>query len=129
MAAAAALGAASAQQGGLLSEAGDPVSTTRAFAAAIAQLYPAGGDYAQAKAGLEAQGFTCEAQGEQSPLADAPTHECTHAANIEGCRHEWAVELRDKDGKMRAPALGSFAVMCVGGVLPVKPRKGYAKPS
>src|SRR5512132_2235318 len=70
------------------------------FERQIAQRYPLGAKFAEAKADLEASGFACSAFGGGG---DAPTQECTRAARQGECSREWAVELRERDGLLRTP--------------------------
>ncbi|MES1158308.1 MAG: hypothetical protein ABUL42_00280, partial [Terricaulis silvestris] len=112
-----------AQSGAIsFSEAGDASATSKAFADQIAARYRAGGDYAAAKADIERNGFRCEAP---NPAGMGPTHECVRTVSEAGCQHEWAVELRQSGGVALGAASGSFAVMCVGAVLPPKARPAY----
>jgi hypothetical protein len=103
-------------------EAGNAKATSKAFADQIAARYGAGGDYAAAKADLERNGFRCAAP---NPAGMGPTHECVRAVSQAGCQHEWAVELRQSGGVGLGGASGSFAVMCVGAVLPPKRPPAY----
>jgi hypothetical protein len=105
-----------------LGDTGDPVAASEAFARRIAARYPLGGDYAAARADAASNGFVCE-DYPPAPGADAPTAECVRSVGDGACVHEWAIELRAADGKLRASAVGSFARMCVGAVLPPKRRK------
>jgi hypothetical protein len=89
------------------------------FETEIAQRYPLGAKFSEAKADLEANGFRCSPFGGGG---DAPTQECIQAARAGDCSREWAVELRERDGALRAPAKGSVAKLCVGAVLPPKKR-------
>jgi hypothetical protein len=90
-----------------------------AFETNIAQRYPLGAKFSEAKADLEASGFKCSPFGGGG---DAPTQECIQAARAGDCSREWAVELRERDGVLRAPAKGSVAKLCIGAVLPAKKR-------
>ena len=104
---------------------GAPVSLDEAnlaFETQIAQRYPRGAKFTEAKADLEANGFKCSAFGGGG---DAPTQECTHSARQDECSREWAVELRERGGALRAPAKGSVAKLCVGAVLPAKKSPAY----
>jgi hypothetical protein len=90
-----------------------------AFETEIAQRYPLGVKFSEAKADLEASGFKCSSFGGGG---DAPTQECIQAARAGDCSREWAVELRERDGVLRVPAKGSVAKLCIGAVLPPKKR-------
>lgn len=96
--------------------------TNVAFETEIAQRLPLGARFAEAKADLEANGFKCSAFGGGG---DAPTQECTHSTREGQCSREWAVELRERGGSLRAPAKGSVAKLCVGAVLPAKKSPAY----
>lgn len=100
-------------------EAGTASATSKAFSEQIAARYPAGGDYAAAKADLERSGFRCEGPNAQGL---GPTHECVRTVSETGCQHEWAVELRQSGGVALGAASGSFAILCIGAVLPPKRR-------
>lgn len=89
-----------------------------AFEAQVAQRYPLGATFTEAKADLEANGFRCSPFGGGG---DAPTQECTRSTRQGECAREWAVELRERDGALRTPARGSVARLCAGAVLPGKP--------
>ncbi|MEJ0023909.1 MAG: hypothetical protein WDN76_11115 [Alphaproteobacteria bacterium] len=93
-----------------------------AFESQIAQRYPLGAKYIAAKADLEANGFSCSAYGGGG---DAPTQECVRSSREGECSHEWAVELRERDGVLRTPASGSVAKLCVGAILPAKKSSAY----
>lgn len=95
------------------------------FETQIAQRYPLGAGFSQARADLEANGFSCSAFGGGG---DAPTQECTRSARQGECSREWAVELRERDGALREPAKGSVAKLCVGAVLPAKKSLAYQAP-
>lgn len=103
-------------------ESGDAAATSKAFADQIAARYRAGADYAAAKADIERNGFRCEAP---NPAGMGPSHECVRTVTEAGCQHEWAVELRQSGGVSLGAANGSFAVMCVGAVLPPKRPPAY----
>jgi hypothetical protein len=104
------------------SEARDAVATSKAFSDQIATRYRSGGDYAAAKADVERNGFRCAAP---NPAGMGPTHECVRTVSEAGCQHEWAIELRQSGGVALGAASGSFAVMCVGAVLPPKHPPAY----
>jgi hypothetical protein len=93
-----------------------------AFEFQIAQRYPVGARFSEAKADLEANGFSCSAFGGGG---DAPTQECTQSTRQGECSREWAVELRERGGALRTPAKGSVAKLCVGAVLPAKKSSAY----
>lgn len=103
-------------------EAGNAPATSKAFANQIAARYAAGSDYAAAKADVERNGFRCEAP---NPAGMGVTHECVRTVVEAGCKHEWAVELRQSGGVALGAANGSFAVLCVGAVLPPKHPPAY----
>jgi hypothetical protein len=104
-----------------LDAAGDPSTASETFAKAIASRYPMGANYASVKADVEQNGFACETIP-PDPQHDAPTVECTHRGGDARCAQEWSIDLAETGGALRRPAEGSFARMCVGAVLPPKPR-------
>jgi hypothetical protein len=115
-------GAALAQSAAITLEAGgDPSAASRTFATQIAARYPIGADYATARADVERNGFACETLT-PDPQHDAPSASCTRSASDGRCQREWAIDLAQTSGRLRHPAEGSFALLCVGAVLPPKPR-------
>jgi hypothetical protein len=115
-------GAAAAQSGAIaLDPNGDPSAVSRAFATQIAARYPIGANFAATRADAERNGFACEAFA-PDPQHDAPSASCTRSTSDGRCQREWAIDLAETSGKLRHPAEGSFALMCVGAVLPPKPR-------
>ncbi len=104
-----------------LEASGDPSAVSEAFARNIAARYPQGANYEAARADVEKNGFACEVYP-ADPAHDAPNVQCTRRAAQSQCIREWSVDLAETSGTLRHPAEGSFAVMCVGAVLPPKLR-------
>jgi hypothetical protein len=98
------------------------LAVNQRFAAAMAVRYPQGADFLQARADAEANGLRCEAMP-GTPGVQAS--ECVRSVRVSNCNREWAVELRQADGKLASPAVGSFATLCVGAILPAKRSGAY----